>query len=258
MRSDNLANERIGQIGKNRFGSLMEIIEYKGNTDILVRFEHGNTVHTSWQAFLKGNVKNAYDKTVYGVGFFGEGKYKSSKIKKESPQYYTWESMLRRCYSIKSINKNITYKDVKVCEEWHNFQNFAKWYDENYYEVEGETICLDKDILYKGNKIYSPKTCIFAPHRINTLFIKNEAKRNDLPIGVHLRKDKTKPTYRVRCGNGYGKDIDLGSYISVQAAFKAYKVFKERLIKQIANEYQSKVPDKLYQALLGYEVTVSD
>ena len=49
------------------------------------------------------------------------------------------------------MNKN--YLDVTVCEEWHNFQNFAKWFYENYYEISGEKMRLDKDILIKGNKM---------------------------------------------------------------------------------------------------------
>lgn len=30
---------------------------------------------------------------------------------------------------------------------------------------------LDKDILLKGNKVYSPETCAFVPAKINSLLI---------------------------------------------------------------------------------------
>lgn len=42
--------------------------------------------------------------------------------------------MLQRCYN----NKQLSYFDCEVCDEWLCFQNFAKWYEENYYEIEGE------------------------------------------------------------------------------------------------------------------------
>ena len=51
-------------------------------------------------------------------------------------------------------------------------------------------MCLDKDILYKGNKEYAPDKCIFVPERINKLFLKNDADRGDLPIGVTYHKNK--------------------------------------------------------------------
>jgi hypothetical protein len=41
--------------------------------------------------------------------------------------------MLRRCYSDRFVKIHI-YKNTNVCESWHSFQNFTKWYLENYNE----------------------------------------------------------------------------------------------------------------------------
>ena len=75
----------------------------------------------------------------------------------------------------------------------------AEWIENNYYEVSGEKMCLDKDILCKGNKIYSRETCIFVPSRINTLFIKCNKSRGKDPIGA---TELPSGNYRVFCNNG--------------------------------------------------------
>ena len=62
--------------------------------------------------------------------------------------------MIRRCYA--DLENCSSYKDVIVCKEWHNFQNFAKWYEDNYYQFRDEIMQVDKDILKHGNKEYSP------------------------------------------------------------------------------------------------------
>ena len=153
--------DRIGEDSCNTFGTLMRIVEYKDTHNIVVEFQdkYKTKVHTEYANFKKGNVKNPYDKTIYGVGYLGEGKYKSRVNKKLTRAYETWKHMLQRCYDPYYINKYPTYIDVFVCELWHNFQNFAKWYEENVYNCNGEEMHLDKDILIKGNKIYSPETC---------------------------------------------------------------------------------------------------
>ena len=146
-----------------------------------------------------------------------------------------------------------------MCEEWCNFQNFAKWYENNYYEVESEVMNLDKDILVKHNKIYSPDTCIFVPHRINTLFIKRQNDRGESVIGTNLYKGK----YRVHCHminpkTGKSKEEYLGYYDSQEKAFEIYKYYKERNIKEVADYYKSLIPQKLYDALYDYEVEITD
>jgi len=151
---------RIGEINKNRYGSVMKIINYKNYDNITVEFDNKFITGCSYQQFKNGSVKNLYDKSVYGVGYLGEGKYvsKEQNKKEHTKQYETWIRMLDRCYSFNYKNNFHTYIECYTCEEWHNFQNFAKWYDENIYEINNENIELDKDILFKGNKIYSPET----------------------------------------------------------------------------------------------------
>ena len=79
--------------------------------------------------------------------------------------------MLERCYSQKTQEKHTTYKECSVSEEWYNFQNFAEWMDKNYNYETMQKWHLDKDILFKGNKIYSPERCAFVPQEINVLFL---------------------------------------------------------------------------------------
>ena len=80
--------------------------------------------------------------------------------------------MLSRCYSNKQQKRQSSYKGCTVCSEWLNFKNFSDWYESHFYQIEGQKMCVDKDILFKGNKIYSPQTCCIVPNEINVLFTK--------------------------------------------------------------------------------------
>lgn len=246
-----LSNERIGAVGKNKYDSVYTVINYKTYSDIVVKFETGEEVHTSWNNFKNGSIRSVYDKTIYGVGYFGEGKYVAKINDKITPQYDTWRGMIKRCYIKNEEIQYRSYKEVTVDPIWHNFQNFAKWYDENYYEVGQERMCLDKDILIKGNKIYSPDTCVFVPQRVNKLFIKQQFKRGNLPMGVGWHKEYKK--YSAVCD---GKHISW--HDNSNEAFQAYKLYKEHLIKQVAEEYKDKIPNELYKALCNYEVEITD
>jgi hypothetical protein len=253
MHPKNLAKERIGLINKNNYGSLMRIEQYNNGDDIWVKFlEHGNLVHTAWKPFYKGDVTNAYEKRTFGIGYLGEGNYKS----KGSPHYRHWRNMMIRCYDEKYQNKYPSYVGCSVVEEWYNFQNFASWFDENYYEFEGERMELDKDIIKKGNKFYSSDTCVFVPRSINSLFTKRDAKRGEHPIGVHYNKRDQK--YVAQCMDGKGNKKALGYHDTPEDAFLAYKTYKEKLIKQIANIHKDKIPNKLYKALINYRVEIFD
>lgn len=194
--------------------------------------------------------------TMCGVGYFGYGNYKATFTdvdgkRKKTKQYDTWSNMMHRCYDEKFIQKNPTYKDAYVDPVWHNFQNFAEWFDDNYYEVEGQRMELDKDILFQGNKVYSPNTCIFVPHNINSLITRADSIRGDLPCGVSYVKALNK--YRAYY-NERDDIIHIGVYSSPNEAFLAYKKAKEERIYNVALEYKMFIPDKLFNALLNYEV----
>lgn len=191
---------------------------------------------------------------IFGVGYNSKGKYRAYENGKRTKCYDAWHNMMRRCYSPKFHEKQPTYIGCEVVEKWHDYQVFAEWYHNNYYEVGNEVMCLDKDILVKGNKIYSPDDCVFAPNNINMLFVKRQRQRGDLPIGVH----ECKNGYIAQCADGSGKQIPLGTFDTPHEAFLMYKLNKELLIQGVANEYKNRIPTKLYNALMEYEVNEWD
>ena len=135
----------------------------------------------------------------------------------------------------------------------------AEWIEINYYEIPGEVMCLDKDILYKGNKLYSREACIFVPQRINNLFIKCDKSRGKNPIGVTPRSSGN---YQVFCNNGYGKNIYLGTYTTKEEAFQVYKNYKEKVIKKVIDSYEGRIPEPFYsrlkEAMYNYKVEIDD
>lgn len=255
--------DRTGEENINNFGSKMVITRYKSCKDIDVYFPEYNWTakNVQYTAFKKGNIKCPYEPRVYGKGYLGEGRYKAWENGKHTQCYKTWQHMLERCYDNKYKEKHPTYVDCEVCNEWHNFQNFAEWYYNNYYDVDDETMCLDKDILNKKNKIYSPNNCIFVPHNINVLFVKSDKTRGEYPIGVDYHKNTNK--FRARCSiydhqTKTYKNKHLGFYDTINEAFKIYKKFKEYYIKKVANYYKGQIPAKLYDTMYNYEVEIDD
>ncbi len=260
MPKKNCIKDRTGEIGYNSFGSKMKIILYEGKRKIKVYFEQYDWIsdYVEYVAFKRGNIRCPYEARVYDVGYQGEGKYNFYDCKE---LYDTWYDMLKRCYDPYYINKYPTYIDCYVCEEWHNFQNFAEWFYKNYYVCNNEQMHLDKDILIKGNKIYSPRTCIFVPRRINSLFLKSNKNRGSYPIGITFRKRDN--VLEVKCSIFNGckyKSKYLGQFPLNKPfqAFYTYKIFKEKYIKQIADEYKNFIPKKLYDAMYEYKVEIND
>lgn len=244
--------DRTGETCTNNYGSKMKIINYRNKDDISVLFEEQNYIknNVKYRAFILGNVKSPYDKSVYGVGFIGEGKYSH----KEHPKIYnTWSNMIQRCYSSDFHKKQSSYLECEVCKKWHNFQLFAEWYEDNIYDFNGE-LELDKDVLNKNNKIYSPDTCVFVPKDINMLLVKANTIRGEYPIGVSLYRGKRfKASITIN-----NKSIHLGYFNSSLLAHEAYKKAKKEYIHSKADEYYRIIPDKLYNALKQYDVEIND
>ena len=253
--------DRIGEERINKFGSKMVISKYRSCMDIDVYFPEYNWTfeHNTYQNFKRGGIKCPYERRHYGVGYLGEGKYTTTENDDLKKEFKIWHDMLQRCYDPKLQERYPTYKGCTVEEYLLNFQNMGKWLEENYYEVPGEKMCLDKDILCKGNKVYSRQTCIFVPERINLLFTKHDNARGKDPIGVI---ELPSGNYRVRCSDGYGEQIRLGTYSTKEEAFKVYKNYKEKVIKEVRDSYEGRIPEphysRLREAMYNYEVEIDD
>lgn len=259
MTNKELQESRIGEVSYTKYGTKAIIKDYINCKKVLIEFQDKNRYqyYVEYKQFKLNQIENPYDKTIFGVGYVGNGRYKPTTKGKITQQYSTWWNMLSRCYDNKRHIEIPTYTNCCVCEEWHNFQIFAKWYDENIYLCGNEKMHLDKDILVKGNTIYSPKYCIFVPQCINGLFTKTNKLRGKYPIGVSQSNESN--SYVVYCcGNAIGKRKYLGSYNTKLEAFNVYKNYKENLIKQVANYYKDKIPQNLYDALYQYEVEITD
>ena len=253
--------DRTGEENINNFGSKMIITKYIDNKHIDVYFPEYNWTFKdmAYSKFRSGGVKCPYEPRYYGKGYLGEGNFKTTINGIHTIEFDDWKSILHRCYSEKSLRKNKSYEDAFVSNEFLCFQNYAQWRSENYYEVPGERMHLDKDILCKGNKVYSRETCIFVPQRINNLFIKRDRFRGKNPIGV---APNLSGNYQAYCNNGYGKLVYLGSYSSREEAFKVYKEYKERVIKEVIDSYEGKIPEPFYsrlrEAMYNYKVEIND
>lgn len=254
-------NTRIGEEAVNNQGCLMKIIKYINCDNIIIEFqdEYKAKIKTQYSHFLSGEIKNPYYKSVFGIGMIGN-KYPRSINNKITKEYNTWSGMLRRCFDAKHKEIHPTYENATCCEEWLCYENFYEWLHSqpNFDKwIILDKSAIDKDILVKGNKIYSPDTCCLVPQIVNNLFIKSDSTRGDLPIGVSKKKNG----FLSRCRNPITNERDcLGTYSTLNEAFFTYKLHKENLIKQIAEiEYlKGNITKKCYDAMMNYQVEITD
>ena len=228
----------------------MKITAYRNAKDIDVYFpEYDWSCKRAYKEFKLGWITCPYEPRAVGVGYMGEGPY----LSKENGIKILGTS--EHAPSMPGAPHYWYFGNLKGCtvdETWHNFQAFAEWYENNYYEIPNETMQLDKDILLKGNKVYGPDTCIIVPNSINSLF-KHKKGNIDLPKGV----SKIGKKYR---GSYYCNDMKINGPIveTIEEAFDFYKQGIESRIKQIANMYIEYLPDNIYNILINYEINIDE
>jgi hypothetical protein len=224
----------------------MKIIEYNNCADIVVEFqdEHKYKTRATYNSFKKG-IFNPYDKNTIGVGYIGEGKYKAKDENgKTAYNYKAWFSMMERCYKGEDRKLYKSYIGCSMCENWWNLQTFCEWLDSEWYTCGNERMHIDKDILVKGNKVYSPETCLLVPQRINMMFMtKARTTDADLPNGI----SRAVSGYSV-----YYNTKNLGIHKDLNEAIDIYMYEKRLHIKEVAEEYKNKVPKKVYAALINW------
>lgn len=244
----------IGDKGTNKEGYTVEVVKIKLDRQITVKvIGSGEEFDIDYSYLKSGNFSNPFHRSVAGVGYFGVRRFIAKRGDRHTVEYEDWNSMLKRCYV--SAESKLSYKDKDVCEEWKCFQDFAEWATKQQnFGAKGWD--LEKDLLVKNNKVYSPETCVYLPREINS-FIKRK-RFNDLPLGVDIAyKYNGTPYFRVQ-GREDGKNVVLGKFYNVEEAFSAYKVHKEYLAKKLAEKWKNEIPDVAYKALLNYTVEITD
>lgn len=243
-----------GEIYFTNEGYSIKVVECESFSRVRISFL-GEDFCEKWvsaKEILNGRIKNPYHRGVRGVGFFGVGPY-SSKLKEDSykstKEYVHWSSMLTRCYTETYQERFPTYIGCSVDEQWHNYQEFAEWC--NWQVGFNEGYVLDKDILVKGNKVYSPETCVLVPPELNSLVVTQINPGKNVPAGISFQTSYQK--YIVSCAVD-GKNKNLGRYKCPEEAFAVYKQFKENLIRERAEKYKDKMDIRAYHALTNYVI----
>ena len=239
----------------NNFGDFI-VIDYVNSNRVKIKFV--NTEHEMFARLgdvLNGQVKDKSCETVYGVGIVGT-KYKTKiPTGKSCKEYNTWKDMIKRCYHTNFKSKNKTYNDCISSENFKYYEYFYEWchkqigFSEHGFEI-------DKDLLVKGNKLYSENTCVFLPKEINYVLVKCNSSRGEYPIGVCFHKQRNKFLSNIRLNNG--KKNYLGLFDTPEKAFNAYKEAKEEYLKELAEKWKDKIDPRAYHALINYTVEITD
>ncbi len=169
-------------------------------------------------------------------------------------EYQLWKGVLQRCFDEKYKQKCPAYEGVTCSKEWLSMTKFI----EDVSQMEGFGLsgwALDKDILVKGNKLYSKDNCCFVPQEVNNLLIKRDNSRGEYPVGVCFHKASGKFVSQL---NINGKVKHLGYFPTPIEAFQAYKTTKEAQIKFVAHKWKHLLDERIFQALMSYEVAIDD
>lgn len=247
-----MSSIKLGHVFQTNEGCLASVVKYINCNNVLIVFsdQPDMVVRTNATAIRRKSIKNPFHRSVEGVGYMGVGDFKAYVSSTATKPYDTWKSMMTRCYSDKYQAKQPTYVGCTVSPEWHNFQNFAKWYRDQGKPIDW---CLDKDLIVRGNKEYSPVTCRLVPHEINNFATLRGRDRGPHPVGVQRVGGRFRAVMYTGRSSTY-----IGSYSSEMQAFMAYKDAKENHAVFLAKKYAEDLDVDMVLALINFEVMLTD
>ena len=252
---NDVSKDCVGKVCKSKSSGDFKVVKYNDNRNVVIQFlKTGYETSVVLGNIRKGDVKDPYLPSVFGVGVLG-AKYSTRVNGVLTKEYNLWYSMLRRCYSDISKKKYPTYEGCEVSDNFKSYEYFYEWCNEQI-GFGNEGWHLDKDLLIKGNKVYSESACVFIPSEINSLLIKRETLRGEHLIGVCW--NKTSKAFMAQVSKNKGKSEYLGSFKTEIEAFKAYKEAKEAFVKEQANKFKSQIDSRAYESLMNYEVNIDD
>ena len=252
---NDISKDCVGKVCKSLNSGDFKILKYNDARNVEIQF-----LNTGFEAVVElgsirnGEVKDRYLPSVHGVGIVGT-KYSITINGVHTKEYILWKTMLQRCYSDNSKKKSPTYEGCEVSSKFKSYEYFYEWRNKQI-GFDNKDWQLDKDLLVKGNKVYSEDTCVFLPDEINKLLVKSDKKRGKHLIGVYwCKKGKA---FKAQVSKNKGKSEYLGSFNTEVEAFNAYKQAKESFIKEQAEKWKGKIDDRAYEALMDYQVEITD
>ena len=245
----------VGKVFKSLNSGDFKVLKYNDSYNVEIQFlKTGYETTVQLTNIRNGEIKDPYSPSVFGVGILGS-RYPYKINGRNTKEYVLWKSMLQRCYSDVFKKKHSTYEGCGVSDNFKSYEYFYEWCNRQVgFGVEGFE--LDKDLLIKGNKVYSESTCVFVPTEINLLLVKREVSRGEHLIGVCW--SKTHKAFKALVRRNKGKQEFLGYFKTELEAFNAYKTAKESFVKEQANEWKGKIDERAYEALMNYEVEITD
>ena len=173
-------------------------------------------------------------KLVCGIGWNDVDYVVQPKGEKACPFYKTWTNVLNRI----STHKN--YSDVSICDEWKLFSNFRNWMIDQPWENRD----LDKDLRIIGSKVYSPETCSFIPHRINSIMLNLDKVNGNMPKGVSFtkRSGRLGKPYRAQVSDGNSRYIQLGYFDNPEDAHAAWLKGKKTIMLESIDWWKNEDP----------------
>ena len=245
----------VGKVFKSKSSGDFKILKYNGSKDVEIQFINTGFETIATLGNIKsGEVKDPYSPSVYGIGVVGT-KYPITVNGVNTKEYDLWKGMLRRCYSDSFKKRCPTYEGCEVSDNFKSYKYFYEWCNRQV-GFDNEGWHLDKDLLVKGNKVYSETACMFLPQEINLLLTKRDNNRGEYLIGVSWNKKAS--AFLAKVNKGKGKRVHLGCFKTELEAFNTYKKAKESFIKEQANKWKSQIDERAYLALINYEVHIDD
>ena len=245
----------VDKVCKSNLSGDFKILKYNNSENVEIQFTNtGYRKVAVMKEVRNGKVKDPYSPSVCGVGIVGT-KYPISEGRRNTKEYTLWRNMLERCYSDTFKKKRPTYEGCEVSNNFLHYEYFYEWCH-NQIGFGNEGWHLDKDLLVKGNKVYSESTCVFIPREINQVLTKCTASRGEHLIGVYWCK--TNKAFKAQVSKNKGNQKNLGLFKTELEAFNAYKQAKEAFIKERANNWRGKIDDRAYKALMSYTVEITD
>ena len=249
----------VGKVCKSLNSGDFKLLQYNDSYNVEIQFlKTGYETVAQLGNIKSGKVKDPYVPSVCGVGVLGT-KYPSKVNGVKTKEYDLWYSMLQRCYSDVYKKKRPTYEGCEVSDNFLHYEYFYEWCHEQIgfgNDGNGNPFQLDKDLLIKGNKVYSENSCVFIPQGINKVLTKRESMRGEHLIGVYWHNASR--AFKAQVSKSTGKQEYLGSFNTEIEAFNAYKTAKESFIKEQADKFKSQIDPRAYNALMNYKVEIID